>query len=387
MWCAKTDRQRFTADALLGLLVGLVGQNDVWRGGADSLPGPHWAISLSWAVAAACIAFRRRAPFAALAVASVATLLESAVYSAPEGLGGFLAFLVLFYSVAAYEKTSLAITGLGIALASVATQAYLDPLNHGNRSNLVASLAFSTVSVVAWAGGFGMRRRRQAKAQQLARASQAELDRAAAAITAATDERARIARELHDVVSHSLGIVVVQAEAADELFDSDPDAARRAIEGVRRTARDGLVEMRRMLGVLRSLDPDSLDVQPGLAMLPALAKEVTAAGLPVNLSVETGERPVSAGVAISTYRIVQESLTNAIKHSQATRVDVRVRCGQTLELEIEDDGIGPDDEIRAGLGLVGIRERVAALGGTLDVGCGESGGFRLVAALPLGETS
>jgi len=164
-------------------------------------------------------------------------------------------------------------------------------------------------------------------------------------------------------------------------------AARRAIEGIRRTARDGLVEMRRMLGVLRALEPDNLDVQPGLATLPRLAEEVTAAGLPVSLSIETGERPVAAGVAISTYRIVQESLTNAIKHSHATRVDVSIRCGENLELEIEDDGVGPDDQTRSGHGLVGIRERVAALGGTLDVGRGENGGFRLVAALPLGDAS
>ena len=387
MWRARTDRQRFAADALLGLVFGLVGQSDVWSGDAASLPGPDWAISLAWLVAAACVAFRRRAPFAALAVASVATLLESAVYGAPEGLGAFLPFLVLFYSVAAYEKTSLAITGLGIALAAVATQAYLDPLNRGNRSNLVASLVFSAVTVAAWSCGFVVRRRRQARALRATSQARAARDRAEATRTAAADERARIARELHDVVSHSLGIVVVQAAAADELLDSDPDAARRAIEGIRRTARDGLVEMRRMLGVLRSLDPDSLDVQPGLGTLRALADEVTAAGLPVNLSVETGERPVSAGVAISTYRIVQESLTNSIKHSQATHVEVSVRCGETLELEIEDNGVGPDDDPRAGHGLVGIRERVAALGGTLDVGRGVSGGFRLVAVLPLGDAS
>jgi len=387
MWRAKTERQRFVADAALGLVLGLLGESDVWSGSAESLPGSRWAISLSWAVAAGCIAFRRRAPFAALTVASVATLVESAVYGAPEGLGTFLPFLVLFYSVAAYEGMGLAVTGLGIALTSAVTQTYLDPLNDGNRTNLVASLGFSAVGVVAWACGFAVRRRREARSQKAALAARAELDRWEAATTAAGDERARIARELHDVVSHSLGIVVVQAEAADELLASDPDGARRAIEGIRRTARDGLVEMRRMLGVLRALDPESLDVQPSLATLPELASKVTAAGLPVSLSIETGDRPVPSGVAISTYRIVQESLTNAIKHSQATRVDVRVRCGETLDLEIEDDGIGPDDNTRAGHGLVGIRERVAALGGTLDVGRGESGGFRLVAALPLGGTS
>ena len=344
MWRARTYRQKLASDAILGAAVAFYGQLEVWLpsiGQPGSLPGQRWAISTAWLVMAGCVAFRRRAPFAALAVASVASLLEAAVYGAPEGFGSFLPMLILFYSVAAYEDVSLALTGLGIALALTLTQAYLDPLNKDDTSNLVASFAFSSVTVVAWGCGFLVHGRRRLKAKQAARVLHAEKQRAEVTRAAVADERARIARELHDVVSHSLGIVVVQAGAADELLAVDAAATRVAIEGIRRTAREGLIEMRRMLGVLRSLDGDGLDVQPGLANLHALADEVTAAGLPVQLSIEPGGRAISAGVAISTYRIVQESLTNALKHAHATRVEVSVKCGETLELEVEDDGIGP----------------------------------------------
>ena len=122
-------------------------------------------------------------------------------------------------------------------------------------------------------------------------------------------------------------------------------------------------------------------------MGPARVLSFTAAGLPVQLSIEPGGRAISAGVAISTYRIVQESLTNALKHAHATRVEVSVKCGETLELEVEDDGIGPGANPPTGHGLIGIRERVAALNGTLDVGPGAHGGFRVYAALPLGEAT
>ena len=387
---ARSDRERFAADACLALVLGVWGQIEVWVpsvGDPGSLPGPRWAVSVTWVVVAGCVAFRRPAAFAALAVASTASLLQAAVYGAPEGFGSLLPMLVLFYSVAAYEETALALTGLGVALASTVAHAYLDPLNHGNRSNLAADLAFSSVLIVMWGAGFVVRRRRLASAASAARVAQEEQDRASAMRAAVADERARIARELHDVVSHSLGIVVVQAEAADELLDNDPAGARTAVHSIRRTAREGLVEMRRMLGVLRSLERPSLEVQPSLSTLSALADEVSATGLPVRLSIEEPRHPVAAGVAISVYRIVQESLTNAIKHAQATQVEVRVRCGDCLELEIEDDGVGPGYETGTGHGLIGIRERVAALNGTVDFGRGPSGGFRVRATLPLGDAT
>jgi signal transduction histidine kinase len=235
--------------------------------------------------------------------------------------------------------------------------------------------------------GAFLRTRRLYVAELRARAEGAEADREERIRAATADERARIARELHDAVAHAMSVMVMQAEAADELLDRDPARARIAIERVQRVGREGLGEMRRLLGVLRRDESPALAPQPGVSSLQALADEVSATGLPVRLTVEGEPAALTAGVDISAYRIVQEALTNALKHAGASGVEVLLRYGESLELEISDDGDGPSPPGENGHGLIGMRERVALYGGSFDAGRSPSGGFHVHATLPIDGAS
>ena len=204
---------------------------------------------------------------------------------------------------------------------------------------------------------------------------------------AAHDERTRIARELHDVVAHSVSVMVVQASGVRRLLRPDQEREREALLSVEQVGRDALAEMRRMLGVMRSAQepPPSLTPQPGLHRLDRLVAQIEEAGLPVTLRVE-GERPeLSPGIDLSAYRIVQEGLTNALKHANGARAEVTVRYGaERVELEIADDGAGgANGDAAQGHGLAGMRERVALYGGTLEAGPRPGGGFVLRARLPV----
>jgi signal transduction histidine kinase len=257
-----------------------------------------------------------------------------------------------------------------------------DPLNPDLHSSL-GSWPVYLVGVMLLLVGAFVRTRRLYVAELHARAEQAEADREERIRAATDDERARIARELHDAVAHSLSVMVMQAEAADEILDVDPARAHLAIRRVQEAGRGGLAEMRRLLGVLRRDESPSLAPQPGVPALRALVDGVCAGGLPVRLTIEGKPRELSAGVDISAYRIVQEALTNAIKHAGASAVDVELRYGEELELEVRDDGTGPEWPGELGHGLIGMRERVALYGGTLDAGSIAGGGFRVLATLPI----
>jgi glucose-6-phosphate-specific signal transduction histidine kinase len=247
------------------------------------------------------------------------------------------------------------------------------------------------IVVVAWAWTWGtlVRIRRDYIASLQERARQLEREREARAQIAAAEERARIAREIHDIVSHSLSVVVVMSGAALSKVDNEPERAKSAMLSVRDTGRSALAEMRRMLGVLRDDEPGSHAPQPGIAQLERLVEESRKAGLPVALTVEGEPAPVSAGLDLAVYRVVQEALTNVRKHAgpSMSRVEVRLRYGSTdLEVRIIDDGRGPSGPAgeRGGHGLVGMRERVATYGGTLRAGIRPSGGFEVATVLPIG---
>ena len=238
------------------------------------------------------------------------------------------------------------------------------------------------------AGGLGalLRQRalRLAAVEDRAVALEERLEREAE--LAAAEERARIARELHDVVAHGLSLMVVQAEAAEELMDRSPADAHARLHRVQDTGRQSLGEMRRLLGVLRAAGPDvpATAPQPSLAGLQDLVDDAATAGLAVEVTVDGDLSTLPLGVELTAFRILQEALTNTRRHAAATGAHVRLeRCGAALRLEVTDDGRGPAGT-RAGHGLIGMRERVALYGGTLSTGAGPAGGYRVAAELPLG---
>jgi signal transduction histidine kinase len=239
---------------------------------------------------------------------------------------------------------------------------------------------------LAWFGGVALGAR-IAQTRELRKRIEIENERLAAAVEhAASDERTRIARELHDVVAHSVSVMVVQASGARRLLQPDQEREREALLAVERTGREALTEMRRMLGLMRSeAEPAARTPQPGLQHLDRLVAQIEEAGLPVTLHVEGNRPDLPAGLDLSAYRIVQEGLTNALKHARGSQTDVLVRYGdERVELEIVDNGPGAVNGSAAdGPGLVGLRERVAVYGGTLEAGPRDGGGFVLRAELPV----
>jgi signal transduction histidine kinase len=202
---------------------------------------------------------------------------------------------------------------------------------------------------------------------------------------AVAEERGRIARELHDVIAHSLSVIVVQAGAGERVVDADPSRAGDAFRSIQQVGRQALVEMSRLVGVLREGGEEvGLEPQPGLDRLEDLVEHTRQAGVPVELTVEGDARTLPAGLDLSAYRIVQEALTNARKHAQGARVAVAVRyTDSAVELEIVDDGSHVNGAVGGGHGLIGMRERAAVFGGTFEAGPRRDGGFAVRITLPL----
>jgi signal transduction histidine kinase len=301
-----------------------------------------------------------------------------------DGYWPFAAILA-FYSVAAHTARRTAATAglLGLLvlawpIASVDSQPF-----SWSRVALVAGRLAPLVA--AWALGDNVRTRRAYLASLEERAAQLERERDANARRAAAEEQARIAREVHDVVAHNLSVIVVQATAADRVFASDPQDARRAVQAIGTTARQALDELRRVLGVVRGDEqPVEFAPQPDLERLEGLLDQVRAAGLAVDLEVSGERRALSPALELSAYRIVQEALTNTLRHAGATHATVTLRYdADRLDVEVVDDGTKPADGNGSGHGLIGMRERAASFGGRVDAGPRADGGFRVSAELPL----
>jgi signal transduction histidine kinase len=212
----------------------------------------------------------------------------------------------------------------------------------------------------------------------------AERERELARREAVVDERARIARELHDAIAHHVSMMVVQAGAERRVMDDEQESTRQVLSTIEQVGRSALTEMRRLVGMLRGDDADELAPQPSLAAVPALVDGLRNAGFPVELQVDGERRELPVGIELSAYRVIQEGLTNALKHAGRAHVRVHVRYGPgSLELEIVDDGTGSPALLpRGGHGLAGIQERVALYGGELETGPGSDGGFVLRVLLP-----
>ena len=371
-------------DAGLAVFFLVVGQVDVWAPqlivwGDDALEGPRVANSVLLALVALPLAVRRRHPLAAVTVFGAAVSVQALLPGlAMIGLLLLGPVLVHLYSVAAYGGRRGSWLGLGVVAAAVAVHDLTDPVW---RADLESSSWWWLVLFAAWLSGRWVASRRAAA--DLERRTRA-LEERRLAETAVQEERARIARELHDVVAHSVSVVAVQAGAAQAVLGSDPDRAREPLGAIEISARDALVEMRRLLGVLRTAEEEpSLAPQPGLADLPAVAARVTAAGLPVELSVEGNPAPLPPGVDLAALRIVQEALTNSLRHARAFRARVTVaHRPDHVELTVADDGGGGPTGRPGGHGIVGMRERVAIYGGELSVGPGDTGGYVVHAVLP-----
>jgi signal transduction histidine kinase len=237
---------------------------------------------------------------------------------------------------------------------------------------------------VAWIVGFALGGRLRETDETRRLAEQAEAEREEQARLAVAEERARIARELHDVVGHSVSVMTVQASAVRRLLEEDQDKEREALLVVEQTGREALAEMRRMVGVLRRPDEaPALAPQPSLEHIEKLVAHTRETGLPVELRIEGMPKELPAGIDTTAYRIVQEALTNAVKHARASRAQVVVRyVDGIVELTVTDDGRGGGDGGGSGHGLVGMRERVSVYGGELEAGPQAGGGFRLRATLP-----
>jgi len=324
---------------------------------------------------------RRRAPFAVAIFISAATVAWALGAEQPEsGTFPFPSLLVAVFSVALYGRSTLVAAVGGLVPVGAMVVALNSDFNSGTMTIGNAAILIFFCGM-AWTAGWLVRRRAMQAHQ--AYEESGELARAAVA-----EERARIATELHDVVAHSVSIIAVQAGAAEQLLDSRPDAAREHLAAVRRTAREAMTEMRRVLSVLRG-DDATYAPQPGLSRLPDLIDEVKAAGVPVKLA-EEGERPeLPAGIDLVAFRVLQESLTNVRKHAAGAAAQVAVRYGaKELDVEITNDAGQAQAAINGGEGhgIFGMRERVRLFGGRFEAGELADGGFRVHAQLPLEET-
>lgn len=238
---------------------------------------------------------------------------------------------------------------------------------------------------IAWLAGFALHERSEQTEAAEGRARQAEQEREAMARIAVAEERARIARELHDIVAHSLSVMVLQAGAVRHRLAGDLAEDKSALEEVEEAGRQALAEMRRLLGVMRRDDDErDLTPQPSLASVDTLVDQISGAGLPVHLHVEGEPIALPTGIELSAYRIIQEGLTNALKHGRASRADVTLRyIRDALEVEVCDDGQGRATTDGAGYGLLGIQERVKIYGGTMTAETAPGRGFALKTRLPL----
>jgi signal transduction histidine kinase len=296
-------------------------------------------------------------------------------------LQAWIVLNVALYTVAGHCRRRRAIGG-AVIVAAFVLLFEIPALIEGGRVDGLAGEWLFLGGV--WLLGRWVRQRRHRTAELERRAADLEADRAALAREAVADERARIAREMHDAVAHSVSVMVLQAGAAEQVLATAPERTRESLVAIQDTGRDALVELHRMLGLLRDPVADALlSPQPSVDRLDTLLEQVRGAGLPVELTVEGEPRRLPPGIDRSAYRIVQEGLTNALKHAGPAHASVRLRYGErALELEVLDDGRGPAGTA-GGFGLLGMRERAALYGGVLAADARPGGGYALRARLPL----
>jgi len=338
---------------------------------------PAAAVIVLWLLA------RRRFPFGAPAafwlLAAAASFVDGRLIPFPAGL--YLAGMLAAFLLGNLRDAILARVGRRVGVGSRAAIIFTRPGRSPGELGFIP-LLFG----IAWLAGFALNARAEQADAAEARAAQAERERETAARIAVAEERARIARELHDIVAHAVSVMVLQVGAVRHKLPDELADESGALRGVEQAGRTALAEMRRLLSAMRR-DGDDLELapQPGLGGVGALVAEIGRAGLPVTLHVAGEAAPLPRAIDLSAYRIVQEGLTNALKHARAHHAEVTLRYApDELQIEVRDDGAGGGASNGPGYGLVGVGERVKIYGGTMTAGAAPDGGFVPGARLPLG---
>jgi signal transduction histidine kinase len=368
-------------DASIATAFVVAGQLVAWRVIQDSNTAPHGSRLLQSAFYLAfdaLVFLWRRAPVQALLAMGPIGIVQTWVGGTTSFFAGFLAVIfVLFGAAGRLRIRRTAACAAYVLVVLIVIIGVADDLQY------VSELPFSTVIIlIAVSLGTTMQRRSSQARTAIARADELEAERE----RVLEEERARIARELHDVIAHSVSVMIVQAGAARLTLNGEAHRATESLLSVERAGRQALDEMRRLLGMLRQGNAEpQLAPQPGLGDIEQLVDQVRAAGLPIALEVEGTPVALAPGVDLSAYRIVQEALTNAIKHANARSARLRLRYeADAVAIEVVDDGVGGTVN-GTGHGLVGMRERVELYRGTLEAGALADGGFRVHARLPVGQ--
>jgi signal transduction histidine kinase len=376
--------RRHGLDVLVVLLASTATLELVLRAGSAGAPRiAPWVGGPALALLPLPLLARRRFPFAAPCVywllATVLSFVDGRLV--PFSSSVYLLGMAAAFLLGSIREVRRARLGLVVVLAATVVIVHNLP-GHGVTELLFIPLIFG----ISWVAGWAVHQRAVEAEAAEDRAAQAERERDAAARLAVAEERVRIARELHDVVAHAVSVMVLQVGAVRHGLPAALAEDREALTGVEQVGRTALTEMRRLLVALRrEEDGPERTPQPGLDDLDALVLEITRAGLPVRVEVEGRPVALPRAIDLSAYRIVQEGLTNALRHARATRAEVTLgyEPGQ-LQLQVRDDGVGAIDGDGLGHGLLGVRERVKIYGGDLVAGPGPVGGFLLKARLPLG---
>ena len=374
-------------DAVLALVVaGFAQVNLVFDVDNSTRYGPVPVVVASTVVATSVLALRRLAPLAT--AVTVAVAIAGPMLATPLTVtlwGDFLPILLAMYSVTRHSERTRALLGAAAIIAGLVVVFLRNP-----ESGTVGNLPFVGVPLAAcFVAGRVLRARDRSHSHDRARAQQLEAEREEAIRAALAEERARIARELHDIVAHCVSVMVVQAGAAEDLLDRDPSKARAPLRSVQETGRQAVAELGRMLGLLRGEGAQlALKPQPGTADLAELVDHMAGIGLPVELTVEGVARPLPPGVELTVYRVVQEALTNALKHAAPTTARVALHYDdQAVRVSVLDTGrtgaSGAAQTHRIGHGLIGMRERVGLYGGSIETAGTPGGGFTVRARLPL----
>jgi signal transduction histidine kinase len=363
---------------------------DIWRLPVhDAVPGSRPINTIIFLSICLILLLRRRVPvvvlFTVMFLIGAQIVFFNPSFHTPASEPPFVSFLALLlalYSIAAYgEERRAVVAGVTAGVVILA----VDILRLGAGAHPENIIPTWVLCAAIWFVGRTIHRSQMQAAQLRDLAAQLEVEREKKAQTAVAEERNRIAREMHDVVAHSVSVMVVQSQAAQRLLEGEQGAARKALDSIETTGRQALTEMRRLLGIVRRTDAElALAPQPSISHLEDLIEQVREAGLPVELRVEGDDSSLPPGVDLSAYRIVQEALTNTLKHAGPSHAEVVIRHrDDEVEVEVTDDGAGNGKGGGSKQGLIGMRERVALYGGVLESGKKAGGGYVVRARLPL----